>query len=57
MPPYTLRDQLHLAVKNNDRPKLEKLIQVAEDAKLPELSLDLREAREALNKMGGGFGG
>lgn len=57
MSPDTLRDQLRLAIKNNDRPKLEHLIEVAENAQYPELSLDILEAREALNKLGGGYGG
>ena len=57
MSPDTLSEQLRLAVKNNDRQKLEQLIKLAEEAKYPELAFDLREAREALNKMGGGFGG
>ena len=57
MSPDTLRGQMQLAVKNNDRPTLERLILIAEEAKYPELGLDIREAREALNKLGGGFGG
>ena len=55
--PDTLREQLRSAVKDNDRPTLEKLIQMAEEAQYPELGLDIREAREALYKLGGGFGG
>ena len=57
MSPDTLRDQLRLAVKKNDRKKLEQLIDIAEEAQYPELAFDLRDARLALNKMGGGFGG
>ena len=48
---------MHLAVKNKDRPKLEQLIDIAEEAQYPELAFDLRDARQALHKMGGGFGG
>ena len=55
--PEILRDQLRSAVKNNDRPKLEQLILEAEAAKYPELGFDLLEAREALQKLGGGYGG
>ena len=57
MSPDTLRDQLRSAVKNNDQSTLERLIVIAEEAQYPELSLDLRDARQALHKMGGGFGG
>lgn len=57
MSPGSLREQLRIAVKKNDRPKLEQLIQVTEEAQLPELGLELRDAREALHKFGGGFGG
>ena len=57
MSPDTLREQLRLAVKKNDRKKLEQLIDIAEEAQYPELAFDLRDARLALNKMGGGFGG
>lgn len=57
MTPEILRDKLQLAVKNKDRAKLEQLIEIAEEAKYPELSFDLCDAREALKTLGGGFGG
>lgn len=55
--PDTLSAQLRSAVKNNDRSTLERLIPVAEKAQYPELGFDLREARDALQKLGGGYGG
>lgn len=57
MTPETLSEQLRVTAQNNDRPNLERLIQVAEEVQYPELGLDLREARESLHKMGGGYGG
>lgn len=53
----TLREKLGSAVRNNDRPAIEQLIREVEAARYPELGLDLCEARKALHKMGGGFGG
>lgn len=44
-------------MKNNDRSALERLIPVAEKAQYPELGFDLREARDALQKLGGGYRG
>ena len=57
MSPDTLRDQLRLAVKTKDGPTLERLILEAEKAKYPELELDLRAARETLQKIGTGIEG
>lgn len=57
MSPGSLRNQIRLAIKNKDRAKLEQLIKIAEASHYPELSFDLCEAREALKKLGGGFGG
>ena len=57
MSPDKLREQIQLAVKINDRPKLEKLIHIDEDAKYPELIFDLRDAPIGLHKVGNGFGG
>lgn len=57
MSPETLRHQMQLAVKNNDQSTLEMLLREAEQAKYPELEVDICEAREALRKMRGEFGG
>lgn len=53
----SLREQLRAAVKEGDRKALEKLIIECEEAAYPELGSDLRRARHALGKLGGGRGG
>ena len=52
-----LRDQLKTAIKQNDKAGLQRAIEEAEAAGLPELGYDLRKARDALDKLGGGRGG
>ena len=55
--PDALRAQLKAAIKNKSRPELEKAIIECEEAGFPELSLDLRLARDTLDGMGFGRGG
>lgn len=52
-----LRDQLKSAIRQNNKPALERAIVDAENAVYPELSQDIRNAREALERLGGGRGG
>lgn len=53
----TVRDQIRRASKAKDKESLERLIDEAEAAGYPELDSDLREARESLDRLGGGRGG
>lgn len=55
--PDNLRDEMRKAVRQKDKTNLEKLIQKAEAARLPELSFDLARARDTLENLGGGRGG
>lgn len=55
--PDTLRDQLTLAIRQKDIKALEKAILETESARYPELSTDLRKARDVLENLGGGRGG
>lgn len=52
-----LRDELEKASESKDKASLERVIEGAERAALPELSSVLRKAREALQQLGGGLGG
>lgn len=52
-----LREKLRKAVRARDAGGLVGLIEEAEFAALPELGSDLRKARDALEKLGGGRGG
>lgn len=53
----TLRDKLAEAVRRKDIKALEEAIEECETARYPELSSDLQEARETMEKLGGGRGG
>ena len=55
--PDTLRDQLTLAIRQKDIKALDKAIAEAEAARYPELSAELRKARDVLENLGGGRGG
>lgn len=52
-----LRDKLAEAVRRKDIKALEEAIGECEAARYPELSCDLQEARETMEKLGGGRGG
>lgn len=53
----TLRDDLKSAIKREDRPTLEKLIQECERTEYPEIGFDIQDARLHLKRLGGGYGG
>lgn len=55
--PDVLRNQLAMAVRRKDIATLRKIIMETEDAKYPELGIDLSKARHALKSLGGGWGG
>lgn len=55
--PDTLRDQLTLAIRQKDIKSLEKAISETEAARYPELSAELRKARDVFENMGGDRGG
>lgn len=53
----TLRDELERATREKDKKSLERIIEGAESARLPELDPLLRKARDTLESLGGGRGG
>lgn len=55
--PKAIQEQLKTATQRKDKPYLERLILECEACKYPELAYDLRDARQALNNLGGGYGG
>lgn len=55
--PDKLRDQLTSAIRQKDIKSLEKAISETEAARYPELSAELRKARDVLEALGGGRGG
>lgn len=55
--PDNLRDKLKKAIASKDVGALQSLIEEAEQASLPEVSSDLRKARDTLESLGGGRGG
>ena len=55
--PDSLRERLRKAIKKQDMSALKKAISESEAASLPELGYTLREAREALKRLGGGTAG
>ena len=55
--PDVLRQQLKMAVQENDQPNLEKVIIECEKAEYPELGYDLLDARETYKKLSGSYGG
>ena len=55
--PEVLREKLKKATRAKDAVGLFGLIEEVEAAALPELGSDLRKARDALEKLGGGRGG
>lgn len=55
--PDKLRDLLTSAIRQKDIKSLEKAISETEAARYPELSAELRKARDVLETLGGGRGG
>eukprot|EP00106_Octopus_bimaculoides_P012627 XP_014780069.1 PREDICTED: uncharacterized protein LOC106876157 [Octopus bimaculoides] len=55
--PDVLRNQLAMAVRRKDIATLKKIIVETEDAKYPELGIDLSKARHALKSLSGSWGG
>lgn len=55
--PDILRDNLKKAIASKDVAALQSLIGEAEEAALPEISSDLRKARDTLESLGSGRGG
>ena len=55
--PGDIQEQLKTAVQLKDRPTLEMLIAECETCDYPELAYEIRDARETLNNLGGGYGG
>lgn len=55
--PDNLRDKLKKAIVSKDVSTLQSVIEMAEQASLPEVSSDLRKARDTLESLGGGRGG
>ena len=55
--PDALRAKLRKAARERDREALAQLIAELEMARFPELSSDLRRARDTLESLGGGRGG
>ena len=55
--PDNLRDKLKKAIASKDVGSLQSLIKEAEQLALPEVSSDLRKARDTLESLGGGRGG
>lgn len=55
--PDNIRDKLKKAIASKDVAALQSVIEEAEEASLPEVSSDLRKARDTLESLGGGRGG
>ena len=55
--PDNVRDTLKKAITSKDLALLQSAIEAAEEASLPEVSADLRKARDTLESLGGGRGG
>ena len=53
----SLRDKISAAIRHEDKDQLLKVIAECETANYPELSPDLRKARDTLDRLGGGRGG
>lgn len=55
--PENVRDKLKKAIASKDIRSLQSVIGEAEEAAFPEVSSDLRKARDTLESLGGGRGG